>query len=74
MTASESGQGNIRLEVRVACDVAPNVANEPAEAGTQQHMKAERHLGRCYLKGRAGDAINVILSAVGYNLASFSSG
>ena len=25
-------------------------------------------LGRCYLKGRAGDAANVILSAVGYNL------
>jgi len=24
--------------------------------------------GRCYLKGRAGDAANVILSAVGYNL------
>ena len=29
------------------------------------HMKAEGHLGRCYLKGRAGDAANVILSAVG---------
>ena len=25
------------------------------------------HLGRCYLKGRAGDAANVILSAVGHN-------
>src|SRR5262249_6644096 len=32
------------------------------------HMKAEGHLSRCYLKGRAGDAANVILSAVGYNL------
>jgi IS5 family transposase len=31
-------------------------------------MKAESHLGRCYLKGRAGDAANVILSAVGYDL------
>jgi transposase, IS5 family len=31
-------------------------------------MKAEGHLGRCYLKGRAGDAANVILSAVGYDL------
>src|SRR5215472_16849498 len=31
-------------------------------------MKAEGHLGRYYLKGRAGDAANVILSAVGYNL------
>lgn len=30
-------------------------------------MKTEGHLGRCYLKGRAGDAANVILSAVGYN-------
>ena len=33
-----------------------------------EHMKAEGHLSRCYLKGRAGDAANVILSAVGYNL------
>jgi transposase, IS5 family len=32
------------------------------------HMKAEGHLGRCYLKGRDGDAANAILSAVGYNL------
>ena len=31
-------------------------------------MKNEGHLGRCWLKGRAGDAANVILSAVGYNL------
>ena len=30
-------------------------------------MKAEGHLGRCYLKGRDGDAGNVILTAVGYN-------
>jgi hypothetical protein len=33
------------------------------------HLESEEgHLGRCYLKGRAGDAANVILSAVGYNL------
>jgi transposase, IS5 family len=32
------------------------------------HMKTDGHLGRCYLKGRAGDAANAILSAVGYNL------
>jgi len=31
------------------------------------HMKSEGHLGRCYLKGRAGDAANAILSAAGYN-------
>jgi IS5 family transposase len=30
-------------------------------------MKAEGHLGRCYLKGRAGDAANAILTAAGYN-------
>ena len=30
-------------------------------------MKAEGHLGRCYLKGRDGDAANTILTAVGYN-------
>src|SRR6476469_5486342 len=32
------------------------------------HMKMDGHLGRCYLKGREGDAANAILSAVGYNL------
>jgi hypothetical protein len=31
------------------------------------HLRAEGHLGRCYLKGRAGDAGNAILSAIGYN-------
>jgi IS5 family transposase len=32
------------------------------------HMKTDGHLGRCHLKGREGDAANVILTAVGYNL------
>jgi IS5 family transposase len=32
------------------------------------HMKADGHLGRCYLKGREGDAANAVLTAVGYNL------
>jgi hypothetical protein len=31
------------------------------------HMKNDGHLGRCYLKGRDGDAANAILTAVGYN-------
>jgi IS5 family transposase len=31
------------------------------------HLKAKGHLGRCYLKGRAGEAANAILSAIGYN-------
>src|SRR5437870_824757 len=32
------------------------------------HMKTDGHLGRCYLKGRTGDAANAVLTAVGYNL------
>jgi transposase, IS5 family len=36
------------------------------------HMKAEGHLGRCYLKGRAGDAANAILTAVDYNFRASS--
>jgi len=31
------------------------------------HLKTEGHLGRCDLKGGAGDAANVVLSAVGHN-------
>lgn len=30
-------------------------------------MKNDGHLGRCYLKGRDGDAANAILTAVGHN-------
>ncbi|SDJ80249.1 transposase, IS5 family [Bradyrhizobium sp. Rc2d] len=32
------------------------------------HLKTDGHLGRCHLKGREGDAANVVLSAVGHNL------
>jgi len=32
------------------------------------HLKNDGHLGRCFLKGRQGDAANIVLSAVGYNL------
>lgn len=32
------------------------------------HMKNGGHLGRCYLKGRIGDAMNVVLVACGHNL------
>jgi hypothetical protein len=31
-------------------------------------MKTEGHLGRCYLRGRQGDAANVVLTAIGHNL------
>ena len=50
--------GAIKRELRRRSAIEPVIA----------HMKAEGHLGRCYLKGREGDAANVILSAVGYNL------
>ena len=30
-------------------------------------MKKEGHLGRCYLKGHAGDAANAIFTAAAYN-------
>ena len=32
------------------------------------HMKTDGHLGRCHLKGSAGDAANAVLTAVGHNL------
>jgi len=31
------------------------------------HLKAEHRMGRNYLKGRAGDKINAVLAAVGFN-------
>jgi len=49
--------GAIKRELRRRSAIEPVIG----------HMKAEGHLGRCYLKGRAGDAANAILSAVGYN-------
>src|SRR5262250_4008399 len=56
--ASQAKRGVFKREVRRRSAIEAVIG----------HMKAEGHLGRCYLKGRAGDAANVILSAVGYNL------
>ncbi|MGY4168349.1 IS5 family transposase [Bradyrhizobium sp. USDA 4529] len=50
--------GAIKRELRRRSAIEPIIG----------HLKAEGHLGRCYLKGRAGDAANVVLSAVGHNL------
>jgi IS5 family transposase len=47
----------------IKCELRRRSAIEPVIG----HLKAEGHPGRCYLKGRAGDAGNAILSAVGYN-------
>jgi len=53
--------GAIKRELRRRSAIKPVIG----------HLKAEGHLGRCYLKGRAGDAANAILSAVGYNFRRF---
>jgi len=50
--------GAIKRELRRRSAIEPVIG----------HMKAEGHLGRCYLKGTAGDAANAILTAVGHNL------
>jgi IS5 family transposase len=49
--------GAIKRELRRRSAIEPVIGD----------LKAEGHLGRCYPKGRAGDAANAILSAVGYN-------
>jgi hypothetical protein len=50
--------GAIKRELRRRSAIEPVIG----------HMKAEGHLGCCYLKGTAGDAANAILTAVGHNL------
>jgi len=32
------------------------------------HMKSDGHLGRCFLKGAEGDAMNILMVAAGHNL------
>ena len=49
--------GSIKRELRRRSAIEPLIG----------HMKEEGHLGRCYLKGHAGDAANAILAAAGYN-------
>ena len=50
--------GTIKRELRRRPAIEPVIG----------HMKTDGHLGRCYLKGRTGDAANVILTAVGHNV------
>jgi len=49
--------GAIKRELRRRSAIEPVIG----------HMKAKGHLGRCYLKGTAGDAANAILTAAGHN-------
>jgi IS5 family transposase len=50
--------GAIKRELRHRSAIEPVIG----------HMKAESHLGRCHLKGTAGDTANAVLTAVGHNL------
>ena len=59
----QSGQkrgvhGQIKKELRRRSAIEPVIG----------HCKADGHLGRNFLKGRLGDQINAVMSAVGYNL------
>jgi transposase, IS5 family len=51
----------------VFCAIKRHLRRRSAIEPVIGHMKAEGHLGRCYLKGRTNDAANAILAAVGYN-------
>ena len=48
----------IRREIRRRAGIEPVIG----------HMKADGHLGRNFLAGAKGDAINLILAAAGHNL------
>ena len=50
--------GTIKRELRRRSAIEPVIG----------HMKTDGHLGRRHLKGRDGDAANVILTAAGHNL------
>lgn len=50
--------GVIKRELRRGSAIEPVIG----------HMKTDGRLRRCHLKGHEGDATNVILTAVGYNL------
>jgi IS5 family transposase len=59
----QSGQkrgvhGQIKKELRRRSAIEPVIG----------HCKTDGHLGRNFLKGRQGDQINAVMSAVGYNL------
>ena len=50
--------GQIRRELRRRSAIEPVIG----------HCKTDGHLGRNFLKGRTGDRVNAVMSAVGYNL------
>ncbi len=50
--------GQIKRELRRRSAIEPVIG----------HCKSDGHLGRNFLKGRLGDQINAVMSAVGYNM------
>jgi IS5 family transposase len=50
--------GQIKKELRRRSAIEPVIG----------HCKSDGHLGRNFLKGRLGDQINAVMSAVGYNM------
>ena len=49
---------SIRRELKRRSAIEPEIG----------HMKNDGHLGRCFLKGAEGDAMNILLVAAGHNL------
>ena len=49
------------------CTIKRQLRRRSAVEPLSGYMKEQGHLGRCYLKGHAGDAANATLTAAGYN-------
>ncbi len=54
---------------RVTAAIRREMKRRAAVEPTIGHLKAEHRMGRNYLKGRAGDHINAVLAAAGYNFS-----
>jgi hypothetical protein len=52
---------------RVTPKIKPELRRRSAVEPVIGHLKSEHRMGRNYLWHRQGDAINVVLAAVGYN-------
>jgi len=52
---------------RVTATIRREMKRRAAVEPTIGHLKAEHRMGRNYLKGRAGDRVNAVLAAAGYN-------
>ena len=53
---------------RAYVDIKRELRRRSAIEAVIGHLKTDDHLGRRNLKGRAGDAADAVLTAVGYNL------